>query len=275
MTILPFNIVLRVKLYFDKLFYLALGSSPKNNPNNKNFLLANRVRKINNLLMVKNQKVKIKRFGSRNDGGYFLADNFDKNTLLVSAGIGYNCDFEKSLIKKVKNAILIDPHIDKYFPAVPNYKMYKKRLGSKTEGSTVSLDFVLGTFPNDKVILKIDIEGSEYSILDKISHKQLLRIDQLIVEFHNLTKIYDDRFYFKLIQILKRIRETHNLALVTPNNYSISTILGGEVISDVLETLFINKALNFPKKLSDKQFKLTSNNPNLPNHYFPTVTKQI
>ena len=42
-------------------------------------------------------------------------------------------------------------------------------------------------FKKKKMILKIDIEGDEYKILEQIK-KQFLKINLLIIEFHNIHK---------------------------------------------------------------------------------------
>jgi hypothetical protein len=43
-------------------------------------------------------------------------------------------------------------------------------------------------------ILKLDIEGDEWSVLDNASADLLLRFDQIALEFHGSERIEDPRF---------------------------------------------------------------------------------
>ena len=192
------------------------------------------------------------RLGSIDDGGYVLPMKDVKSSdVLISMGISDNWDFEKdfSRISKAK-VIAYDYSINndfwiskfkqdlvkffklKIFKPKKIYKMFQyidfvfffkihkknkfflKKIGINKECESIREIISNHTKENDKIYFKIDIEGSEYEILDQlISFKE--RIQGIVIEFHNTTK------NLKTIDsFLKRIGNDLNLVHIHANNYS-------------------------------------------------------
>ena len=117
-----------------------------------------------------------------------------------------------------------------------------------------------------KILLKIDIEGSEYRIIDDI-----LAIDQnvigFIVEFHGID-IVDEKFN----RIIGSIKKTFYIAHIHGNNYGDLTPV--ENFPDTIEIVFINRRLleNKPEP-STRPYPIEGldqpNNPDEPD--FPLV----
>ena len=66
--------------------------------------------------------------------------------------------------------------------------------------------------------MKIDIEGSEYEILDQIISIQD-RIQGLIIEFHDVSKNLDI-----IENFLEKIKDYLNLVHIHANNYSVKNV---------------------------------------------------
>ena len=169
------------------------------------------------------------RIGKDNDGGYLISKkDLLKSDFLLSLGICDDWSFEKDFIKKNK----IPLHA---YDALLNYKFlislnisifdkikkiisynnffkgtnihFKKFIGiNNNKEGFYTLSSVLKDLEFKAIFLKIDIEGSEYRILDSIiaNHKKL---SGLVIEFHdcdiNLSKIewFIKNFNLKLIHI--------------------------------------------------------------------------
>lgn len=207
------------------------------------------------------------RIGSLNDGGYLV----EKNSLmyancLISFGISTNWDFEKQFLSNRKiNFRSYDGSInnlfwqewkkrslkkcirfsfkdffeyytcEKEFKKFFNYNNFFSKFVGKGD-NLVSLSDIFSEISENKVFLKIDIEGSEYDILDDLQLFQD-RVIGLIIEFHDCDKKLD-----KILEFVSRI----NLKLVHihGNNYDYVSDKG---IPKSLEISFSSK----PKIVED------------------------
>lgn len=174
------------------------------------------------------------RLGGSNDGGYLIGYNsIIKSQKLITFGVGENWEFEKDFLNKNKNCKIfcydhkpILKHLIRLFfisllflPTSPSFKFLnylmkifnffktRKKINFITKHvSYGSLDKLLTNNLDNNIFLKIDIEGSEYRLLEEIiKHEE--KFIGLIIEFHNADihkKIIHDffiRFNLKLTHI--------------------------------------------------------------------------
>jgi len=162
------------------------------------------------------------RLGSEFDGGYVVSQKVvKKSQMLLSFGNGFNIDFEWDYVKKSqfrKKAIVFDgTHKQvsfqkfyqvimlslKYFAITPSLgyllfiiksivlsllgrgKFIKKNIELFTSEKSCTLQEVLSSRSENLVLLKMDIEGAEWELLDEIYRNQE-RFEGLIIEFHNV-----------------------------------------------------------------------------------------
>ena len=179
------------------------------------------------------------RLGRKNDGGYLVGiQTVNESQFLISFGIKDDWSFEKDFVKKNRlRVICFDSenildilkknfkknlsrfyklHIHKIIKdliAFFDYYQFKKK--AKFIKKTIvsgDLNRIISEINSDKIFLKIDIENSEYSILNEIIQNQE-RILGLVIEFHNIQSNMDI-----LINFIKafKLKITH----IHPNNYS-------------------------------------------------------
>lgn len=173
------------------------------------------------LILKYNRNKKIKWFGNKNAGFYALTDNLDKNSIVYSFGIGEDISFDEEIIaqynctvfgfdptpKSINYMKLNNTKIKFYEYGVYSYdgniKFYLPKDSSNVSGtifnrwkynenklppinvpvkkfSTITKE--LGHKIVD--IVKIDIEGSEYEILDDVLNSGV-KINQILIEFHH------------------------------------------------------------------------------------------
>ena len=96
--------------------------------------------------------------------------------------------------------------------------------------STGDLNRIMSEINSDKIFLKIDIEGSEYSILEEIIQNQE-RIEGLVIEFHNIQINMDI-----LIDFIKKFKL--EITHIHPNNYGSTDKSGNP---NVIEMTFEKK----------------------------------
>ena len=102
---------------------------------------------------------------------------------------------------------------------------------------------------NNQVFLKIDIEGSEYEILDQIvSIKK--KIQGIVIEFHEVTSNLD-----KIESFLKAIEDDLKLVHIHANNWStqgLDDIPSSIELSFSKKPVLLNNNITFPHNLDQK-----------------------
>ena len=165
-----------------------------------------------------NTALDLVRIGRDFDGGYLISKNdIEKSNTLVSLGINDDWSFEKHFLKikqvpiyaydasvglKVflKNLAVSLPRVDRperimhWLRTLIDYRRFFSQPGVKHISKFVGLDSdsplyetmqrVLEAVPSDDIYLKVDIEGSEYRIIETIIAHQH-RFSGIAIEFHD------------------------------------------------------------------------------------------
>ena len=195
--------------------------------------------------------LKLKRVGKSFDGGYVILKKFLNDTnLLISFGLSDDWSFEKHfyrskncfieaydhtvtnnfwikrffndlwrflILKKLRLSKIVDifKYIDyRYFFSKTKIKHFQKKIGKDTNNS-ISLNSVLKNKKKfNKIFLKIDIESSEYLILDQIIAFPK-KIIGFVIEFHEL-----DIYRKKVENFLDKAKKNYSLIHIHGNNYT-------------------------------------------------------
>jgi hypothetical protein len=158
------------------------------------------------------------RIGSIDDGGYYItSETILKADMLFSGGISSNVEFEYDIFRFNKNIkiIMVDPTVSVlklFFKGLLRFLFFKKNkvrylfntlifkhlldsgrcwhINKWLTSSKTILDVLNGNenFRNYKqIILKLDIEGSEFELLNEIK-ENLDFFSCMVFEFHNMDK---------------------------------------------------------------------------------------
>lgn len=208
------------------------------------------------------------RRGATHDGGYLVPANLI-SSMLISLGLGDNWQFEIDMLKnkQIKKFIVFDHTVsmpslikssiklNRKLPArfyrlivlfryIRDFIFFsnlhvKKKVTSKGNGENleISLTRIFENYLSDidsSIVLKIDIEGYEYEIIEQISSENQ-RIALLIVEFH---QIHARRSEFK--KALDLIKADFILIHTHYNNFGL---VDDDLIPDVCEFTFITRDL--------------------------------
>ena len=269
--LIPYNTVIKFLTFLIRVTHFTHYSSNINGRlgrNNTIYVNNQRIKLLIKMITPEKYSPKLIRIGSKYDGGYALA-KYNKNNILISGGISNNSDFESSICSRIFYGYLFD-HTTKILNlSINNYKFYRKKIVvTKDDQYGVNLNDFISQLDSKSLILKLDIEGDEWEILSQFSANNLLKCEQIVVEFHNVLDIYNAKKFDLYIKVLTKLRKHHKVVNVNVNNYGASSVLFGEKISDVYEISFLRNDL-YAKMPKAKINMLTSkNNPIYPQVMF-------
>ena len=133
-----------------------------------------------------------------------------------------------------------------------NFFFLKKYLSSVSDIHNITLsDWLLESQvkKNEKIILQMDIEGSEYEVLTYESSQMLEKFSLLVFEFHKLENIVNPIFYKMINAIFDKIYKNFKICHVHPNNFSGVYKYNDFKIPSSIEITFIRNDLSEAKKL--------------------------
>ncbi|OCP34882.1 FkbM family methyltransferase [Ensifer sp. LC163] len=232
------------------------------------------------------------RLGSPRDGGYVVSERAVRaSRLLISMGLNDDWQFEKEFRKLADVGVVCFDHsvtwkfwlryyveqalrlrwarltryLDyRWFFSRPGVEHRPIRIGYDQPGE-VSVAGLLKEFTGNDIFLKIDIEGSEYRILDDLV-KYSDRFTSVVMEFHDIDLNRD--------RIARFVEGMANFKIVFlhANNYGGSDGQGDPL---VIEMSFVRKDLLDPVKPGDARPDLPANTSRLPDielRYAPVDT---
>jgi hypothetical protein len=188
-------------------------------------------------------KLNLSRIGSVNDGGYVMQTPCIVKTKVISLGIADNMDFELELIDSnyAQEVYCFDGSISELPELRPNIYFESKFVKTKSGQDALTLNEILGRIQSDDLILKIDIEGDEWSVLGKLEENELRKFSQIIGEFHGLASSINEEEVTYKIDLLKKLHRHFYIVNSHPNNWSRFRIVQGVPLFDVAELSFVNK----------------------------------
>jgi hypothetical protein len=207
-----------------------------------------------------------KRFGSPGDGGYLLKDEISKSDICISLGVGDNYTFDLDIAKYCQQVLMFDHTID--HPQLLSSNMSFKKIGiaSVEVEKFTTIERIISELPVESdLILKIDIEGAEWEILESITCDTLKRFKQIAAEFHNLHAIHDTEHFERIMNALSKISQTHFLANFHINNWASYQLVAGVPFPDVVEVTYIRRASSSGKQVNLENSLNQPNNIDLSN----------
>lgn len=197
-------------------------------------------------------KSNLVRIGSSGDGGYVLnEEDRDHTTHLFSGGIENNNDFEIELAELGVSGLQVDNSIDEA-PRKHQHLSFKKATVG-IESGDFSVKSFLASQNERRLLIKLDVEGAEWSSLDELSISELGSVICLVAEFHFLGKLNQSDFLERVMRVFSKIRAAGLYpCFISPNNVTGVDIHGGVAMPRNLEITFTKKEnINFEPSIDD------------------------
>jgi FkbM family methyltransferase len=250
---------------------------------------------------------------------FFDEDFLQKEITIIDLGAcrGEFTD-EMNSLYKIKKAILVEANPTNFskLKSLPNYILYNKAIASKNEDSinfyedpsspyngsknfnyfdgikhsiqTINLETICEENNIDFIdILKIDIEGAEYEILENLPDSFFDKVGQITVEFHDFV---DPELKPRTIEIIKRISnlgfsyitksinhmygsDFYDVLFFRPKNIGIIYICTGKYVQ-FLEEFLTSSEINFLPRHNKKYFIFTDSQFDNPDSDKFSIIKQ-
>ena len=90
------------------------------------------------------------------------------------------------------------------------------------------------------MILKMDVEGAEWSFLSTVKSETLNQFDQMVFEFHDMIQPKDQSVMNATLACISKINRTHSLVHLHANNCGATLILDDKILfPDALELTYV------------------------------------
>lgn len=197
------------------------------------------------------------RIGKHNDGGYVLADYFVKDKIAYSFGISNDVSWDRDMAERNFEVFMYDHTINGLPESNARFHFFKLGITgeeeyNKTMYSTLKELMTKNNHLDKKnMILKMDVEGAEWSFLESISEEILGKFSQIVFELHGVA---DYSLKDKVLNGLHKLEQTHKIIHVHANNYSKVEYFQDMIMPDVIEVTYLAKTafLETDMQLSSK-----------------------
>ena len=183
------------------------------------------------------------RIGNLFDGGYVMLDRFDGLAAAYSLGINDDVSWDLDIAERGIPVFQFDHTIDRL--PVEHRLFTWQRKGIAFEADPENL---LDTVPNlirdnghescKDLLLKCDIELSEWQVFANMPRHVLSQFHQIVVEFHGLDKLRNMAFAKLAFRAVRNLMRDHRVIHVHGNNFARWTVVGGIPVPNVLEISF-------------------------------------
>ena len=207
--------------------------------------LANDVRDVVRLLQPVASPHPLIRIGGAGDGGYLVPDDLEGIVACFSPGVAESAQFELALASKGIRSFLADYSVEKAPLQNDLFDFEKLFLGTITDGDKfIRLDdWIAMKHPGEgDLILQMDIEGAEWSILADLSPDVLRRFRAIVIEIHNLDTMFTNPDGLKIAQsIFLKLNSIFYPVHLHANNCCGALDYMGVKIPRVIEVTFLRR----------------------------------
>ena len=208
------------------------------------------------------------RKGKDFDGGYILLDRFDNVAIVYSLGISGDVSFDLAMAALDLAVFHYDHTIDAPPQTDARFTFHKTGLSGTTsaDGTFKTLDDIVtmnGHRGRRDMILKMAIEGAEWTVFAAASPATLAGFSQIVVEFHGFLRLDDSGFYDTMRHVLGKLNETHQVVHIHADNSAPLGRPGNVILPDVLEISYARRS-DFAFTDERTAFPTTLDQPNDP-----------
>lgn len=193
------------------------------------------------------------RVGGKHDGGYIMLDDFERVQLAYSFGISDDVTWDEDIANRGINVFMYDHTIADLPMKKQQFHFFRKGIAEtdKPDEQLYSLKTFICENGHEKekhLILKMDIEGAEWNVIEEMESYILKMFDQIVLELHGMI-IMD--YAPKIKKVLNKLNRTHAAIHVHGNNYGTALSYSLGMMPDSLEVTYVNRNVYSVKEIED------------------------
>ena len=207
------------------------------------------------------------RIGNQHDGGYVMLDDLSQPTRAYSLGVGGDSSWDLELAGRGIHVVQFDHTPLALPPDHANITFVAKKIVARPEAGGIALaelEAAYGQSPASvRPILKIDIEGDEWSVLQAVNLDDLKPFAQILCEFHDFDQLANEAWRQRARDVFEKLNMAFAIIHVHGNNYRPFVTVANVACPQVLEVTFVNRAL-YVIEPTDELFPTPLDRPNNP-----------
>jgi len=186
-----------------------------------------------------------RRVGREADGGYVMLDDLDRAAFALSLGVGDDVSWDLAVAEGGTVVHAFDHTIDAPPATHPNIRFHRLRIAPDAGEDRHSLDsaLALGGGDEGEGLVKMDIEGDEWAVLDAVPPGGLNRVAQLAIELHGFEEVEDTAWFERAERVLRRLDAEFRVVHVHANNHGLLRARAGVAFPELLEVTFASRRL--------------------------------
>jgi hypothetical protein len=184
------------------------------------------------------------RLGNACDGGYVLPATALDCDGVVSIGIGGDVSFDLALAERGATVLQFDNTVERPPVEHANFQFHKLSWGATTDADTVDFKAIasrLDALAPRLALLKFDIEGAEYTVLETVAAGDLARFAVIVCEVHDLHRLIEPGFHDRVRAAFATLTRDHAPVHLHANNYRPLVMVQGVPVPEVIEISFLRR----------------------------------
>jgi hypothetical protein len=183
------------------------------------------------------------RLGGPGDGGYVVPDDLDGLAACISPGVSTVADFELAMAERGVPSFMADASVEAAPVDHPLFDFEPTFVGTEDAPGWTTLESWLRRKAPDAgdLLLQMDIEGSEWSVLQAVDRSTLLRFRIVILELHDMHKVFLRSGLDEVGPVMKKLLDDFEMVHVHANNNLQPVRRHGYEIPPVLEMTLVRK----------------------------------
>lgn len=186
------------------------------------------------------------RVGSPGDGGYVQIDDIEGVAHALSFGVRDDDSWDLAMAMAGIPVEQFDHSVERAPSVHPLLAFHRKMIATQRSTQTATLEELIALHSKGErpdVILKTDIEGCEWDVLDATPESSLAKLTQILAEFHDFSQLGDIRFRARARRVFQKLSSHFALVHVHGNNCAPMACTANVFIPDVLEMSFVNRSV--------------------------------
>lgn len=187
--------------------------------------------------------VRLRRIGSKHDGGYVIPSDVAASAAgVVSIGVGDDNGADVDLAASGLSVHAWDHTVRRLPKSHERITFHRVGLGSEPSAGLLTLASITSQSFGDaskNLILMMDAEGAEWNALGNCDVETLLRYSIIVVEMHGLGDLLIDPEPY--LAVFERLAAHFEVVCVHPNNYSAVWSLPTMNLPDAIEVTYLRR----------------------------------